>query len=87
MMFATIVYVLCAATSLTCALLLQRAYARTGARLLFWSAMCFWGFFVSNLLLFVPVSRVDWILVARQLPALLGIGCLLYGMLWENEQP
>ena len=40
---AAIVYILCALTSLTCAVLLLRAYRQNGVRLLFWSGLCFIG--------------------------------------------
>jgi len=83
-MFASIVYLLCALTSLGCAILLHRGFRRSRAPMLLWSALCFWGFFFSNILLFVPVERIGWILVARQIPALLGIAFLLYGLLWKG---
>ena len=40
---ATVVYLLCALTSLGCALLLLAAYRRERARLLLWSCVCFGG--------------------------------------------
>ena len=84
---ASIVYVLCALTSLACAALLWRGYRRSGARLLFWSALCFIGFFLNNLLLIVDlrvVPQVDLALV-RVVPALLGAMALVYGLVWDTE--
>ena len=79
---ATVVYVLCALTSLACAVLLLRGYRRTHARLLLWSGLCFVGLFLNNVLLVVDlrvVPEVD-LAVIRLLPALIGVGLLLYGL-------
>ena len=86
-MFSTIVYILCAATSTVCAALLVRGYRRSGARLLFWSALCFIGLALNNLLLIVGVHLVPQIdlLTIRLLPALAGVGLLLYGLIWETR--
>jgi hypothetical protein len=84
---ASVVYVLCALTSLACAVLLWRGWRRTRARLLFWSAICFVGFFLNNVLLIVDVQvmpQVDLALV-RLLPALLGAMALVYGLVWDAE--
>ena len=48
-----IVCVLCALTSLACAVLLLRGYFRTRARLLLWTGLCFAGLFINNMLLIV----------------------------------
>ncbi len=86
-MFANIVYVLCAATSTLCAVLLYRGYRSSGARLLFWSALCFLGFALNNILLiadvrFIPdVDLSTW----RMVPALAGVAVLLYGLIWETK--
>ena len=81
------VYVLCALTSLACAVLLWRGWKRTHARLLFWSMLCFIGLFLNNLLLVVDmrvVPQVDLAMV-RMLPALLGAAALVYGLVWDAE--
>jgi hypothetical protein len=86
MHIAVVVYILCAVTSLACAILLGRAYRRTGTRLLLWSCLCFTGLFLNNVLLIVDTSmlpNVD-LLVLRQIPALLGVALLLYGLIWEG---
>ena len=85
---ADIVYLLCAFTSLACAVLLLRGYRRSRVRLLFWSGLCFVGLFLNNLLLFVDlrvVPQVDLALI-RVLPAVAGVGMLLYGLIWEGER-
>jgi hypothetical protein len=83
---ALVVYVLCAVTSLACAILLLRGYRRTSVRLLLWSGLCFIGFFLNNALLVVDVRVVpsqDLSLV-RSLPLLIGVAVLLYGLIWET---
>lgn len=81
------VYVLCALTSLACAVLLLRGWRRSRARLLLWSGVCFAGFFLNNVLLVVDTRFApDTDLVLwRTLPAALGLGALLYGLVWETD--
>lgn len=84
---AMAIYLLCAATSLTCAGLLYRGYRRSHAPLLLWSAVCFGGLFLNNLLLVVDArtgATMD-LSVWRSLPALLGVAALLYGLVWESD--
>ncbi len=81
------IYLLCIATSLACAILLVRSYRRSQVRLLLWSALCFLGLFVNNLLVFVDLMilpRVD-LLPLRHASSLVAIGVLLYGFVWETE--
>jgi hypothetical protein len=81
------VYLVCAATSLTCAVLLFRAYRRNRIHLLFWSACCFVGKTLDNVLMFVDdvvvphIDLSDW----RHLPALVGVALLIYGMVWDAK--
>jgi hypothetical protein len=84
--FADLVYLLCAATSLTCAVLLARGYARTHARLLLWTCLCFVGLFLNNALLFVDLRIMPDtdLLILRQLPALVGAVILLAGLIWDG---
>jgi Family of unknown function (DUF5985) len=82
-----VLYSLAALTSLACMLLLFRSYARTGLRLLFWSALCFVGLSVNNLLLFLDlIVFPDFDLrLWRLAAALAGLLALLYGFIWEAE--
>lgn len=86
-MFANTVYVLCALTSSVCAILLFRGYRRSGARLLFWSALCFVGLALNNVMLIVDlrvlpdIDLVTW----RLVPALGGVMLLVYGLIWETR--
>ena len=81
----TIVYTLCALTSIACAWMLLRAYRTTRVRLLFWSGLCFVGLALNNILLFIDVKVVPEtdLSVARTIPALIGVLLLLYGLIRE----
>lgn len=81
-----VVYALCAITSLACAVLLLRGFARSRARLLLWSGLCFVGFFVNNALLVVEDRLVYDLTLVRTYPALIGIALLVYGLVWESER-
>jgi hypothetical protein len=86
--FNSILYLLALVTSLACMVLLFRAYAASGMRLLLWSALCFVGLSVNNVLLFVDLvilpTEVD-LRPYRLLSALAGLLFLLYGFIWEAE--
>ena len=84
---ATLVYALCALTSVACAVLLFRGYAASGARLLLWAALCFVGLATNNVLLFVNLGLVPEVdlSVWRSLPALGGLLLLIYGLVWETR--
>jgi drug/metabolite transporter (DMT)-like permease len=81
-----LVYVLCALTSLACAVLLLRGYFRTRVRLLLWSGLCFVGLTLNNALLVVdentPVTDLSNL---RTLPALAGVALLVYGLIWDSR--
>ena len=86
--FKFVLFLLAALTSFGCMALLFRGYRRTGARLLFWSALCFVFLAVNNVLLFADTilfpTQID-LRVYRLFAALIGIGCLLYAFIWEAE--
>jgi hypothetical protein len=86
---AEAVYILCALTAAACAALLLRGYKRSGHRLLFWSGLCFVLLFLNNVLLVLdkviyPGPQLDLSLV-RSIVSLLGVGTLLYGLIWESD--
>ena len=80
-------YGLCLVTALACAVLLTRAYRSSRFRLLFWSAVCFWGLTATNALTVADLFFVlDRDLYGFRLGAgLLSILVLLYGMVWEAD--
>ena len=86
--FNFLLYLLAVLTCLACMVLLFRGYAASGLRLLLWSALCFVGLSLSNVLLFFDLvlfpTQVDlrpW----RLLTALTGLIFLLYGFIFESE--
>lgn len=86
-MFGNLVYILCAATSTLCAILLIRGYRQSKARLLLWSAACFIGLALNNVLLVVDLrtgAALD-LSVWRMIPAVVGAGALLYALVWETQ--
>jgi len=83
----TFVYVVGAFTSLACALLLLRGYARVRQKLLLWSGLCFAGLALSNLLIFldlVILPQVNLYLL-RLATAVIAMALLLYGLIWESD--
>lgn len=87
-MIASIVYALCALTSAAVAVLLLRGYARSRARLLLWSGLCFIGLTLNNLLLFVDKvilpEAVD-LTLWRTATVVVALSILLYGLIWDVE--
>ena len=86
--FTFVLLSLAVLTCIACTVLLYRGYLRTGARLLFWSALCFIGLSLSNVLLFFDLvlfpTEVD-LRLYRLITALAGIAFLLYGFISESE--
>ncbi|WP_338871230.1 DUF5985 family protein [Myxococcus stipitatus] len=83
---AEAVYILCALTSVSCAVLLLRAWKRTESRLLLWSGLCFVGQAVSNVLLFVDLvilPETISLYLPRMLATLASVSVLLYGLIWD----
>ena len=84
---APTVYLLCLASSSACAWLLARRYARTQARLLLWSAICFVLLSINNLLVVIDllvIASIDFS-IARLLASLVAVLILLYGFIWELD--
>ncbi len=84
---AEAVYLLCAITSIVCAALLVRSYRKQRTRLLMWSALCFVGLAINNILMFVDLvvlPDLDMSLL-RSGTALVAVVLLLIGLLWEDS--
>lgn len=84
---AEFVYGLCALTSIVCAALLLRGYRRARSRLLFWSALCFVGLAINNILLLIDlyvVPQIDLFLL-RTGVALAAVCVMLYGLIWDDR--
>ena len=85
---ATVIYSLCAFTSIMCLVLLWRSWRASGARLLFWSALCFGALSVNNVLLVLDrvVFPVEVDLgLPRLVAALIAVLLLLFGLIWEED--
>jgi hypothetical protein len=83
---AEFVYALCALTSIACVVLLMRGYRKRRTRLLFWSALCFVGLAINNILLLVDlyvVPNIDLFLL-RTGVALAAVCVMLYGLIWDQ---
>jgi hypothetical protein len=81
----TLVYALCALTSLLCTVLLLRGYVQSRARLLLWAGLCFTGLTLNNILLFIDMRVVPGmdLSIWRSLPTLVGLMLLIYGLVWD----
>lgn len=87
-LFPATVYILCFLTSTACAWLLGRSYARTGARLLLWSSICFGLLAANNLMLILDLvvfPQLD-LRIFRLLLALAAVVALIWGFIWEVEE-
>lgn len=82
-----IIYALCLISSAICAWLLMRSFARTGTRLLLWSAVCFLLLAGNNLLVVIDlllIPSVD-LSIMRHLCTFAAISILLFGFIWELD--
>lgn len=84
---AKAVFLLCALTSLVCAVLLLRAYSTRHSRLLLWSGLCFVGLALNNGVLVLDrlvLPDVD-LSLWRHVPAVAAVMLLLYGLVWDAD--
>ena len=84
---ASLAYALCALTSTVCAVLLVRSYLAGRVRLLLWSALCFVGLAINNMILVVDrniLPDVDLSLL-RGTSGLVAVSILLLGLIWESR--
>jgi uncharacterized membrane protein len=81
------IYFLTCLTTLLCAVLLLRAYARVRKRLLLWSGLCFVGLTLTNLFTvadFVIFPAIDFF-TYRLASSAVAMLLLLFGLVWESE--
>lgn len=84
---ALFVYFLCGVTSLLCATLLMRSYARTRSSLILWSGICFMGLCLNNILLFIDLAILPTTIdlsFYRSGIAFVSMAVLLYGLIWDT---
>ena len=84
---AALLYLLCLLASIACAGLLLRAFRRTRAPLLLWSAGCFGLLALNNLFVVADMlvfHEVD-LTYFRQASAFAAVVVLLYAFIWEVE--
>lgn len=85
---AEAIYILCAVTSIVCAVLLLRGYLATRTRLLFWASLCFGFLAINNVILYVdlvllpPEFDLFWY---RNIAAVAGMLVLIFGLTWESR--
>jgi hypothetical protein len=82
-----VIYLLCVATSLLCAILLLRAYRRSRMRLLVWSSICFWLLALNNLVLAVDILLLPQndLSLIRVITVLVAVSVMLFGFIWESQ--
>jgi hypothetical protein len=84
------VYILCAITSILCAVLLLRGYRATHTRLLFWASVCFGFLAINNVVLYIDLviipatSPID-LFWYRNISAVIGMLVLVFGLVWESR--
>jgi hypothetical protein len=84
---AELIYGLCTILSLAIAVMLWRQHRRSPSRMIYWTALCFTGLALSNLVLVVDklvFPDLD-LRVLRHSISLLSIGLLLFGLVYEDE--
>jgi hypothetical protein len=81
------VYLLCAATSFLCAVMLLRGYLTTHVRLLMWSSLCFFGLTFDNLLLYLDLVILPEIHLNmwRRIPGFIATTLLIIGLVWDTK--
>lgn len=84
---AALIYLLCAFTSLACAVLLLRSWRQRRIGLLLWSGLCFLCLAFNNALLIVDrlIVPARDLGIIRNAPVLAGLLLLIYGLIWESH--
>lgn len=85
---ATVVFAICAVTSIAVGVLLWRGWRQSRAPLLLWTGLGFAGLALNNILLFVDeivVPNRDLQLL-RDLSSLGALSVLLFGLIWDKRE-
>jgi hypothetical protein len=88
MTIADAIYLLCALTSLTAAVLLFRHYRTVRTPLLLWSCIAFVGLATNNVMVFVDLGLLAEgpdLSLPRTLAGALAMVVLVYGLVWEAD--
>lgn len=87
MIAPAIVFSMSLAASAVCALLLARAFRRSGVRMLFWSAISFGFLALNNMLAVIDIIALpdSSIPELRLSASLIAVGVLIYGFIWRSE--
>ena len=86
-LFPSLVYTLCFATSTLCAFLLGRSFRRSRSRLLLWSALCFALLAVANFVVVLDMlvfADID-LRPVRLWLSLAAVTVLLFGFIWDED--
>jgi hypothetical protein len=88
MTVGALIYFMCALTALACFALLWRAWRANRASLLFWSALCFAGLTVSNVLLVLDKLILPDVDLAplRLTVTLAALLLLIFGLMGGDER-
>ena len=84
---AVLIYGLCTLLATVIAVMLWRQHRRSPSRMIYWTALCFSGLALSNLLLVLDklvFPDMDLRLL-RHSVSLVSIGLLLFGLVYEEE--
>lgn len=84
---SVIIFSLCALASIFVAYLLAKAYRQRPSQILFWSAICFGGLALNNIVLFIDLvlmpAEITYGLVRNGI-IVASIGSLVYGLVWDT---
>jgi hypothetical protein len=67
--------------------MLFRGFSQRRVRLLFWSALCFLGLMLDNIMIYIDllvVPDVD-LSVWRKIPGLVALAILIFGLIWDSD--
>lgn len=83
----TLIYALCAAAALACAMLLAVGARRVRSRMLIWSAVCFGLLAAANVVLVLDFLVFPGLALwpVRHGLSLLAVGSLIYGLIMEER--